>query len=102
MRSPMPVSEQVWASSDKFVTTEIMTNLRKDYNKNKFVAFKNARGYNHYFIVKADGRSLDTDNDEFEVSDNAKKGEIQRAFKKFASSKKANRMLATQFAQIIA
>lgn len=93
---------QVWASSDKFVTTEIMTNLRKEYNQNKFVAFKNARGYDHYFIVKAAGRSLDTDSDEFEVSDNAKKGEIQRAFKKFASSKKANRMLATQFAQIIA
>lgn len=93
---------QVWTSVDEFLGEEDMNRYRKQYNKNKFIALDNARGYSRYFIVKAEGKSLDTDAEEFSVSDDAKKGEIARAFKKFTSSKKANRMLATQFAEMVA
>lgn len=93
---------QVWKSYDEFVSNEKMNDMRKTYNKQKFISFDGARGYDRYFVVKAEGRSLNTDAEEFEVSEEAKKGEIARAFKKFANSKKANRMLATQFAQMVA
>jgi hypothetical protein len=93
---------EVWAASSKYVTNEIMRGYRKEYNKNKFISIKNGRGYDEYFIIKGDSKSLNTDADDFEVSENANKTDIARAFKKFASSKKANRLLATQFAKLVA
>lgn len=93
---------QIWACSDEYVSSEKMAEYRKLYNKNKFVALDKARGYDRYFIVKAENNSMNTDNEEFEVDENAKKGEIARAFKKYANSKKSNRMLATQFAEMVA
>lgn len=93
----------VWDAADGFVTDRDMADLRRAYNKNKFVSFDNAKnGYDKFFVIKADKKALDADEDEFEVSENAKKGEIQRAFKKFAGSKKTNRVFATQFAEAIA
>ena len=63
---------------------------------------KEVCGYNDYFILKSDKSSLNTDNDEFQVSAVAKKNEITRAFRKFQKSKKANRVLATKFAEAVA
>ena len=75
---------------------------RKLANRDKFVAYDNTMGYDRYFLLKAVRSSdLDTSDDEFEVSDKAKRGEITRAFKKYTKSKKGNRVLATQFAEII-
>lgn len=74
----------------------------KMLNKHKFASYDNTLGYDRYFVVKADRRTLDTDNDDFEIRENATKGEITRAFKKFANSKKGNRVLASQFAQMVA
>ena len=76
--------------------------MRKLVLKNRFASFDNVNGYDRYFILRSDSRSLNTDNDEFEVRDNAKSSEIANAFKKYANSKKTNRVLATQFAQTIA
>jgi hypothetical protein len=80
----------------------IVHNARKIANKQKFVSYDNALGYNRYFILKSTLRSdLEAKNDEFTVSDKAKRGELARAFKKYTKSKKGNRILATQFAEII-
>ena len=92
----------VWDAADSFVDDSQMNEYRKRYNKDKFVSFDNALGYDKFFVLKSSSGTLNTDEDEFEVSENAKKGEITRAFKKFAGSKKTNRVFATQFAQVIA
>tara|TARA_Y100000389_G_scaffold48751_2_gene44148 strand:+ start:17162 stop:19312 length:2151 start_codon:yes stop_codon:yes gene_type:complete len=79
------------------------TNLaRRKFMKEKYFALDNVLGYDRYFILRNDRKSLDTTTEDFEVRDNAKKGEIARAFKKFANSKKANRTLAVKFAETVA
>ena len=70
----------------------------KQLKKNNTVAVGDKHGYDSFFVV--DGR-VDALDDEFEVKANAKKGDITRAFKKFANSKKGNRTLATSFAKAI-
>ena len=94
--------DRVWKASGSYVDIKKMNEIRKEYNKNKFVSFNDVLGYDNFFIIKAEGRSLATDDDEFEVSENAGKGEIQRAFKKHANSKKTNKLFATQFAKMVA
>jgi hypothetical protein len=75
---------------------------RKQANQNKFVSYDNVQGYDRYFVLRSfNSRDLNATDDEFEVSDRAKRAEITRAFKKYAKSKKGNRVLATQFAEII-
>lgn len=76
--------------------------LRSTFLKNKFVSFDNQSGYDRYFILRCDGKSADTATHEFEVKEDAKKGDIARAFKKHANSKKANRTLAVKFAEMVA
>ena len=79
------------------------TNLaRRKFMKEKYFALDNVLGYDRYYILRNDRKSLDTTTEDFEVRDNAKKGEIARAFKKFAGSKKANRTLAVKFAETVA
>ena len=75
---------------------------RQQFLKNKFSSYDNVAGYDRYFILRCDGRSANTDTAEFDVKDNAKKGDITRAFKKHANSKKANRTLAVKFAEMVA
>jgi hypothetical protein len=73
---------------------------QKMFRRDKIVGMpKGFGGYDTYFFI--DGRQ-DASDDEFEVSDNAKKGEITRAFKKFTKSKKTNRAMAVKFAEAIA
>lgn len=79
-----------------------LQNARKIANANKFVSYDNVLGYDRYFIVRGENSSnLEARDDEFEISENAKRGEITRAFKKYAKSKKGNRIFATQFAEIV-
>ena len=92
----------VWDASDEHVFDPQMNAYRKEYNKNKFITFDNACGYDRFFIIKAERNSLSVDEEEFTVSEHAKKGEITRAFKKHAASKKTNRVFATQFAEMVA
>jgi len=75
---------------------------RKIANRDKFISYDDTLGYDRYFILKANrAKDLEATDDEFKVSDKAKRSEITRAFKKYAKSKKGNRVMATQFAQII-
>ena len=76
--------------------------LRREFLRNKFYSFDNVGGYDRFFILRNDRKSLDTSTDDFEVRDGAKKGEISRAFRKHSASKKANRTLAVKFAETVA
>ena len=96
------VRGKVWDSRDSYVPDEEMKEILKEYRTNKFVSFDNVLGYDKFFIIRAERGSLNTEDDEFEVSENAGKGEIQRAFKKHANSKKTNKLFATQFAKMVA
>lgn len=81
--------------------TNLLTAARKSVATQKFVSYENTIGYDKYFVLRVDNRSLDTDTEEFSVADNAKASDIRRAFKKFTTSKKTNRVLASQFAEAI-
>jgi len=81
---------------------EALREARKIANRDKFVSYDNALGYDRFFILKANrAKDLEATDDEFKVSDKAKRADITRAFKKYAKSKKGNRVMATQFAEII-
>jgi hypothetical protein len=73
----------------------------KEFRRNKFYLLDDFLGYDRMFVIKG-GKALDTENEEFEVLAGAKKGEITRQFKKFAGSKKGNRVLVTKFAEMVA
>lgn len=86
-------------ATDTYDYSEVAA-ARKAVNANKFVAYDNTLGYDRYFVLRTN-RNLQAKTDEFEISNNAKRAEIARVFKKYARSKKGNRVLATQFAEII-
>jgi hypothetical protein len=92
----------VWSTSNRFIDSDEMKSIRKVYNKQKFLSMDDTIGYDRYFVIKADRKSLDTDIDDLEIDANASKAQITKAFKKHASSKKGNRVLATRFAEIVA
>lgn len=79
----------------------VFSAARKAINAQKFVSYEDTIGYDKYFVLRVDGRNLDTDTDDFEVADNAKASDIRRAFKKYTTSKRQNRVLASQFAEAI-
>ena len=75
---------------------------RKDVRQKKFVSYDNVLGYDRYFILRSEKKdSLEAKDDEFKVPTKAKRNEIRNAFKKYAKSKKGNRVLATQFAEVV-
>jgi hypothetical protein len=75
---------------------------RKSVREKKFVSYDNVLGYDRYFVLRSEKKnSLEAKDDEFKVPTKAKRNEIRSAFKKFAKSKKGNRVLATQFAEIV-
>ena len=86
----------------RYIQTDRFHADRAEFLKNRFITFDNVNGYDRYFILRCDSRSMDTTTEEFEVKENAKKGDITRAFKKHANSKKANRTLAVKFAEMVA
>ena len=90
------------SQANNMISWDETNQARRQFMKQKFYSIDNTMGYDRYFILRNDRKSLDTSNEDFEVRDNAKKGEIARAFKKFAGSKKANRTLAVKFAEMVA
>ena len=82
--------------SDEFKT------IMRNFNKTKMFIADNKLGYDRFFILKSNRRDLDTSVEEFDVHHSARRGEITKAFKKHASSKKANRALAVKFSEMIA
>ena len=87
-----------------YCSTEIMADARKSYNSNKFISLNDKLGYDKYFLLN--GKALSTDTEELSLdtdySASATKAQITRAFKKHTSSKKGNKVLATQFATLVA
>lgn len=81
--------------------TSALREAKKIANANKFVSYDSTLGYDRYFILRAGKRNLEASSGEFNVPTAAKRNEITRAFKKYSKSKKGNRVLATQLAEII-
>lgn len=95
--------QRLWSiAADKdMYADEFKTEAAKEYRKHKCVAVNNVFGYTEYYLVKG-GRNLDTTEDEFEVAEDASQANIRNAFKKFAKSKKLNKVLMTKFGKAVA
>lgn len=76
-------------------------NAQKEYRKNKCVVYKDALGYNDFYLIKG-GSSLSTQDAEFEVSSDQSRGQMASAFKKYSKSKKQNKVLMTTFGRAVA
>ena len=63
---------------------------------NKVLVCKTA-GYDEYYILPSIPRADENDEDGIQVKDNAKTGDLKRAFTKFAKSKALNRQLLNKF-----
>lgn len=74
--------------------------FNREYMKNKCITLKDTLGYNEFYVVK--GKQLSTDVEEFEPKEDASKGQITMAFKRFSKSKKLNKTLLTNFGKAVA
>ena len=72
--------------------------IMKRWKKDRSFAIKNS-GYHTYFGLCADGLSND---DEFEVQEDATKAEIKRAFVKSLKTKKMNKKILGEFIELVA
>jgi hypothetical protein len=93
---------KVYQANKGYIPNEKMNTMRKQYSKNKFVEMDSVLGYDKFFILKADKGALNTDQEDLEIAADATRSQIRSAFKKHANSKKANKILATQFAKMVA
>ena len=73
----------------------------KEYRKNKCVHVQNIFGYDDYYLVKS-GNALSAQDEDFEVKDDASKGQIGAAFRKHAKGKKVSKVLMTKFGKAVA
>ena len=73
--------------------------VQKQWRKQKSAIIPFPKGYSALYAISS--KDLEEDN-EFEVSEGAKKGEITRAFKKMLKSKSTNKKLLTSFVEQIA
>jgi len=88
-------------TNDVYEKDKLVNELKVSLRRDKFSTRDNAIGYDRLFILKAARKSLNTDVDELEIDENASKAKIISSFKKYSSSKKGNRILATKFAEIV-
>ena len=72
--------------------------LVKDWKKDKAFAIRNS-GYHTYFGLSSTALSND---DEFEVKEDATKAQIKRAFVKSLKSKKMNKKILSEFVELVA
>lgn len=95
--------QRLWIVSDELNmdSYKYRDDAGKEYRKNKCVHAEDVLGYAQYYLVKG-GNHLSTDTDEFEVSEDASNANIRNAFKKFAKSKKQNKVLMTKFGKAVA
>ena len=70
-------------------------------NKEKAIKLEEFGGYEELYVM-AGSDALKVDSEKLEVKEDAKKGDITKAFKKFANSKKSNRMIMSSFAKKVA
>ena len=69
---------------------------QKELRTNKVLVCKTA-GYDEYYILPSIPRDDESDEDGIQVKENAKTGDLKRAFTKFAKSKTLNRQLLNKF-----
>ena len=69
---------------------------QKELRTNKVLVCKTA-GYDEYYILPSVPRDDENDEEGIQVKDNAKTGDLKRAFTKFAKSKTLNRQLLNKF-----
>jgi len=95
--------QRLWilANSLNKHSEEYKKDANKEYRQNKCVTVDNVLGYNEYYLVKG-GKNLETQEDDFSVKDDASNANIRTAFKKFAKSKKQNKVLMTKFGKAVA
>ena len=60
-----------------------------------------ARGWSELYLVKG-GQNLQTEEDIFTVKEDATKGQIRSAFRKFSKGKLENRMMLSKFVDMVA
>ena len=72
--------------------------LRDSYKKNKSFTLKNS-GYDAYFGIASSALSADTD---FDVQEDATKGQIKSAFIKSLRGKKTNKKVLSEFISLVA
>ena len=95
--------QRLWIMADELnvYSEEYKNNANKEYRSNKCVHEQNVLGYNEYYLVKG-GSNLSSDEDEFTIKEDATNANIRNAFKKFAKSKKQNKVLLTKFGKAVA
>ena len=72
--------------------------VRESYKKNKSFSLKNT-GYHAYFGIASSALSADTD---FDVQEDATKGQIKSAFIKSLRGKKTNKKVLSEFISLVA
>ena len=72
--------------------------IKESYRKNKSFTLKNT-GYDAYFGIASSALSSDTD---FEVREDATKGQIKSAFIKSLRGKKTNKRVLSEFISLVA
>ena len=80
-----------------YLKSEEFLNAEKSWKNNRSFSMKNV-GYTAYFGLSSNGLSQ---NSEFEVDDNATKGQIRSAFKKSLNSKKMNKKVLSEFISLV-
>ena len=95
--------QRLWIIADELnvYSEKYKTNANKEYRSNKCVHEQNVLGYKEYYLVKG-GSNLSASDDDFEVKEDASNANIRTAFKKFAKSKKQNKVLLTKFGKAVA
>ena len=78
-------------------TRVLLTRWRKDGH----IIAENYGGWSELYLIKG-GKALGVEESLFEVKDEAKKGDIKRAFSKFNKGKLKNRLLLSKFVDMIA
>ena len=70
-------------------------------NGHMIVSGKMANGWSELYLVKG-GKGLETEEDIFTVKEDATKGQIRSAFRKFSKGKLENRMMLSKFVDMVA
>jgi Mg-chelatase subunit ChlD len=86
----------------EFATTEIPPQvILSKFRKEGHIIAKNYGGWSEMYLIKG-GKNLDVEEAIFETKEDAKKGEIKRAFAKFNKGKLKNRVLLSKFVDMVA
>ena len=76
--------------------TETLRKCQKELRTNKVLVCKTA-GYDEYYILPSVPSDDENAENGIQVKDNAKTGDLKRAFAKFSKSKVLNRQLLNKF-----